>query len=183
MLLSQWTARAPSKESLAPKVQAVITPVITALGAGADPSCWVVWGDDPTVRYTILAPTPAGLAQVHVRVNVPQEGPRASGKLIRWNRLQVGELAIEMAGGHRVLSFQVEGLVLRGTDGEADDVADLALELFAAIDGRAYVPLVTASSRPARGKVTPATVITPEPSAGRTSREPRQLAPPGSGAR
>ena len=39
-------------------------------------------------RYMILVPTPAGLLQVHVRVNVPQEGPRASGKLVRWNRVQ-----------------------------------------------------------------------------------------------
>lgn len=136
MRLSDWAARAPHKDAMAPKVVAVVTPALTAMGAEADPSCWVVWGDDPAVRYTILAPTPAGLVQVHVRVNVPQEGPRASGKLVRWNRVQVGELAVEMASGHRLLTFQVESNVLRGSDADADAIAWFALELFAAIDGR-----------------------------------------------
>ncbi len=136
MRLSDWPARAPHKDSMAPKVLAVVTPVLTAMGATADPSCWVAWGDDPAVRYTVLAPTAAGLLQAHVRVNVPQEGPRASGKLLRWNRVQVGELAVEMASGHRLLSFQVESHVLRGSDEDADAIAGFALELFAAIDGR-----------------------------------------------
>ena len=41
-----------------------------------------------------VAATPAGLVQAVVRVMVPQEGPRASGKIIRWNRVQTGELAL-----------------------------------------------------------------------------------------
>ncbi|MGH2476623.1 MAG: hypothetical protein ACRDIL_15300 [Candidatus Limnocylindrales bacterium] len=178
MRLSEWAGRAPHKDALAAKVQAVIVPVVTSMGAEADPSCWIAWGDDPAVRYTILAPTPAGLLQVHVRVNVPQEGPRTSGKLIRWSRVQTGELAVEMASGHRLLSFQVEGLVLRGSDQEADDIAAFALELFAAIDGRAFVPLVPATARPARGKVTPAAVVTPDPAVRRAAKEPRRLASP-----
>ncbi len=136
MRLSEWSGRAPTKEALSAKVTAVIMPVLAAMGADAASSCWIVWGDDPAVRYTILVPTAAGLVQVHVRVNVPQEGPRAAGKLIRWSRVQTGELAAEMAAGHRFLSFQVESLVIRGTDDEADGIGAFALELFAAMDGR-----------------------------------------------
>ena len=50
----------------------------------------------------------AGLVQVNVRVNVPGEGPRTTGKLVRWHRVQVGELSVEIQGGHRLLTFQVE---------------------------------------------------------------------------
>jgi len=134
MRLSQWPTRAPHKESMAPKVLAVLKPVLAGLGAKADPSCWVAWGDDPAARYTVLVPTPPGLIQVVVRVMVPQEGPRASGKLIRWNRVQTGELAVEIASGHRLSSFQVESVVLRGTDEEADAVSEFALQVYAAID-------------------------------------------------
>ena len=124
---------------MTPKVVAVIEPVLLALGADRDPACWVAWGDDPAIRYMILVPTLVGLAEVHVRVNVPQQGPRVSAKLVRWNRVQVGELAIEMASGHRLLTFQVESQVLRGSDADADGIAAFALELFAAIDGRTVV--------------------------------------------
>ncbi len=140
MRLSDWQARAPFKESMAPKVVEVIRSVTIALGAGADPGCWVSWGDDPAARYVVFAPTAAGLLQIPVRVNIPLEGPRASAKLIRWSRLSVGELAVEMADGHRLLSFQVEGQVFKGSDAEADAIAAFALELFAAIDGRAFTP-------------------------------------------
>ena len=106
------------------------------LGAEADPECWVVWGDDPGVRYMILVPTPSGLVQVNVRVNVPGEGPRAGGKVIRWNRVQLGELAVEIQGGHRLVTFQVEAQVLNGADATADAIAAFAHALFAAVDGR-----------------------------------------------
>ncbi len=119
---------------MAPKVMATITPILTALGAPEDPSSWVAWGDDPLMRYMILTPTRAGLLMVHVRVNVPQEGPRSSGKLVRWNRVQTGELAVELVGGHRLVSFQVENVILRGTDEEGDAVSAFALEVYAAID-------------------------------------------------
>jgi hypothetical protein len=141
MRLSEWPERAPHAGSMAPKVRAAIESVLTSLGAGPDPSCWVLWGDDPAARYTVLVPTPAGLVQVVVRVNVPQEGPRAAGKLIRWNRVQTGEFAVETAaGGHRLISFQVEGAILRGTDDEVEAISAMALEVFAAIDGRAIEP-------------------------------------------
>jgi len=124
---------------MTPKVIAVIQPVLVALGAEPDPPCWMAWGDDPGIRYMVLVPTVVGLIELHVRVNVPQEGPRVSGKLVRWNRVQVGELAIEMASGHRLLTFQVESQVLKGADEDADAIAAFALELFAAIDGRVLV--------------------------------------------
>lgn len=146
MRLSDWRARAPFKESLSPKVVEVIESVVTTLGAESDPTCWIVWGDDPAARYVVFVPTAAGLLQVPVRVNVPQEGPRASGKLIRWNRLSVGELAVEMADRHRLLSFQVEGQVLKGSDADADAIAAFALQLFAAIDGRPFTPPARAAA-------------------------------------
>jgi hypothetical protein len=131
------------------KVRAVVEPVLSALGAGGDPDCWVVWGEEPATRYTILAPAPGGLITCHVRVNLPQEGPRCSAKLTRWNRVQLGELGIETQGAHRLLSFQVEGQVLRGVDAEADAVAAFAVGLIAAVDGRAAPE---ARSAPRRGK-------------------------------
>ncbi|MEO6207176.1 MAG: hypothetical protein ABIP77_04400 [Candidatus Limnocylindrales bacterium] len=133
---------------MTPKVVAMIEPVLAALGTEVDPPCWIAWGDDPGVRYMMLVPTTVGLVELHVRVNVPQEGPRVSGKLVRWNRVQVGELAIEMAGGHRLLTFQVESQVLKGADDDADMIAAFALELFAAIDSR-----VLASLAPARQSI------------------------------
>lgn len=151
MRLSEWRVDAPHRDAMAPKVVTVVQPVLTALGAEPDPTCWIVWGDDPGMRYVLLVPTEAGMLLINVRVNVPGEGPRAGGKLIRWNRLQTGELALEMSNGHRLLSFQVEGNILRGSDDEADAIAGFALQLYAAIDGRPYVP----PARPARRKRPP----------------------------
>lgn len=113
------------------------------LGAEHDPECWIVWGDDPAIRWTILAPIAAGLVQVNVRVNVPGEGPRAAGKLIRWHRVQFGELSVEVQGGHRLLTFQVESQLLHGADAGADAIANFIERLFAAMDGR--TPTRTAS--------------------------------------
>ncbi len=151
MRLSDWRGRTPHRDSMTSKVVAVIEPLVTAMGASDDPMCWVIWGDDPSMRYVILVPTEAGLLQVNVRVNVPQEGPRASGKLVRWNRVQVGELAMEVASGHRLLSFQVENQILKGSDADADAIAAFALELFAAIDGRTVV-VARSTGRSTRAK-------------------------------
>ena len=134
MRLGEWSKRAPHKGSTAPKVLATVTPILTGLGAAKDPPCWVAWGDDPAARYVILAPTAAGLIQVHVRVMVPQEGPRSSGKLMRWNRVQTGELSVEVVGGHRLVGFQIDNIILRGTDEEGDAVSSFALEVYAAMD-------------------------------------------------
>ena len=151
MRLSEWRQRAPHKDSMTPKVLAVIEPVLASLGAEPDPSCWIVWGEDPGVRYVMLVPTDAGLLQVLVRVNVPGEGPRASAKVIRWRRLQVGELGLEMVSGHRLLGFQVESHILRGSDDEGDAIASFALEVFARIDGRPFTPRAAKRGRSTKG--------------------------------
>src|ERR1700694_3341747 len=105
MRLSAWRAAAKNRESMSLKVMAVLEPVLGALGAAPDAHCWVVWGDDPAARYIVLTPTAAGLAICHVRVNVPQEGPRVAGKLVRWSKVQLPDLAIEAQAGHPLLSL------------------------------------------------------------------------------
>lgn len=150
MRLGEWRAAAPARDALGTKVLAVVTPVLTALGADADPHAWVTWGDDPSSRYTVLVPTPPGLIVAHVRVNVAGEGPRASAKLVRWSRVQVGELAVETQGGHRMISFQVESILLRGADDLADRIGSFALALLGAIDGRPLPDLD--GVRPRRGR-------------------------------
>ena len=140
MRLSDWTAEAPAADAVAPRVLAVVEPVLSALGVRDDAEVWVVWGDEPQVRWTVLAPTPAGLVAVSARVNVPQEGPRAAGKLTRWPRVQVGDLAVEMQGRHRVVATTVEGQVLRGVDEAADRIARFVAAVYAAIDGREVRP-------------------------------------------
>lgn len=150
MRLSEWRTHAPHKDSMTPKVLAVIDPVLASLGAEPDPSAWIVWGEDPGARYAMLVPSEAGLLQVLVRVNAPGEGPRASAKVIRWGRVQLGELGLEMVGGHRVLGFQVESYILRGTDEEGDALASFALEVFARIDGRPITPRVVQPGRSAK---------------------------------
>ena len=147
MRLGEWRTKAPRKDAVAPKVLAVIEQALRALGADTDPECWVAWGDDPAIRYLLLVPTPSGLLQISVRVAVPGEGPRAAGKVIRWNRLQLGELAVEIQGGHRLVTFQVENLVLNGADAAADGISSFAQALFAAVDGRPLAP-----SPPAKGR-------------------------------
>jgi hypothetical protein len=137
MRLSEWRAKAPNKDAAAPKVIAVIEQALVALGGDPDPECWVAWGDDSRIRYLVLVPTPAGMLQISVRVMVPGEGPRAAGKVVRWARLQLGELAVEIQGGHRLVTFQVENLVLTGADTAADGISAFAQALFAAVDGRA----------------------------------------------
>ena len=136
MRLSGWMASAPHKDSGTPKVLAVIEPILAMLGSDRDPACWVAWGEEPGSRYTLLVPTEAGLVQVNARVNVPGEGPRASGKLTRWPRVQIGDLAVEMQGGHRIMSFTLEGQILRGSDATADQVSAFVLDVMAAVDGR-----------------------------------------------
>jgi hypothetical protein len=179
MRLSEWRVDAPHRDALAPKVVNVVQPVLTALGADADPTCWIVWGDDPGMRYVLLVPTDAGLLLINVRVNVPQEGPRAGGKLIRWNRLQTGELAVEMSNGHRLLSFQVEGNILRGSDEEADAIAAFALQLYAAIDGRPYVPpaMPARQKRPPLKAVAKGSATSTRPPAARSAPKPTAMAP------
>ena len=150
MRLSEWRANAPVKDAGGPKAAAVVDAVLEALGAERDPHGWVAWGEEPAIRYTIFIPTETGLIQSFVRV-IPGEGPRATTKLIRWNRLSIGELTIESQGGHRLLSFQVEQQILRGVDDEADRVAAFAMRVIAGIDGRTIAPNIERSRRSPRG--------------------------------
>jgi len=149
MRLSEWRSKAPVRDAGGPKVAAVVDAVIDALGAEQDPHCWVAWGEEPSHRYTILIPTGPGLIVSCVRVTVPGEGPRATTKMIRWSRVSIGELTVETQAGHRLLSFQVEGQVLRGADEEADRVAAFALRVIAAIDGRPIPPEIEKKGRAA----------------------------------
>lgn len=149
MRLSEWRATAPAKGAVGPKVAAVVDPVLTALGAEADPHCWVAWGEEPANRFTVFVPTDPGLIACFVRTNVSGEGPRATTKLVRWNRVSIGELGVETQAGHRMLSFQLESQVLRGVDAEADRAAAFALRVIAAIDGR---PLPAVEERRGRRK-------------------------------
>jgi hypothetical protein len=136
MRLSEWSAVAPTREAAGTRVLAVAEAALATLGAAPDSDCWVSWGDDPGVRWVVLVPTPAGLVMAHVRVNVPQEGPRAAGKLVRWSRVQLGEIAAEVQGARRIISATLEGVVLRGTDADADAVGAFLQVVLAAIDGR-----------------------------------------------
>ncbi len=151
MRLSEWSAVAPIPEAAGPKVLAVAAAALATLGALPDPDCWVAWGEDPGARWVLLAATPAGLVTLHVRVIVPQEGPRAAGKLIRWGRVQLGEVAAEAQGAHRVISATVEGVVLRGVDAAAEGVGAFLQGIYAAIDGRPLpadtVPASTVTAR------------------------------------
>ena len=160
MRLSDWRATAPRKDSMSPKVMSALGAALELLGADSNPDCWIAWGDDPAVRYVVLVPIDSGLVQVSVRVNVPGEGPRAQGKLIRWNRVQTGELFAEIQGGHRLINFQIESHVLRGTDDTSDILSDFVLIVYDAIDGRSAPvrvvaqdsakggPIVTPKARP-----------------------------------
>ena len=108
------------------------------------------------------------MLQINVRVAVPGEGPRVSGKVVRWNRLQLGELAVEIQGGHRLVTFQVELQVLNGADASADAIAAFAQSLFAAVDGR--LPATPAAAK--RG-VSSAQKGSTTPSAARQLAEPK----------
>ncbi|HEY7523413.1 MAG TPA: hypothetical protein VH720_07130 [Candidatus Limnocylindrales bacterium] len=147
MRLSDWRRKAPHRDAMTSKVLDVLEPVLVTMGTDPDPECWVAWGDDPGIRYAVLAPTPAGLVLVHVRVNQPGEGPRAAAKLVRWPRVQFGELAVETQAGRRLLSFQVEGQILRGVETEAELISTFALQLLAASDGRTFVAPARARRR------------------------------------
>ena len=135
MRLSEWRTAGTHPAAMGPKVDAVLEPVLRGLGVADDPDCWIVWGDEPS-RWSLLAPTPTGLVSVHVRVSAPQEGPRAAGKLVRWNRVQVGDYSVEVSAGHRLLTFQIESQVLHGVDDECDPLAAFIVRLLAALDGR-----------------------------------------------
>ena len=136
MRLSGWRVKAPNKDGINPKVLETVGTILTGLGAESDPHGWLTWGDDTGGRWSFMAPCPAGLAIVNVRAGSPQDGPRASGRLVRWPKVQIGELAVETERGHRLVMFQVEGQPIRGADDQADEVAGFAALILAGVDGR-----------------------------------------------
>lgn len=152
MRLSEWRKAAPTRDAMGNRVMAVLNPVLHDLGADPDPESWVVWGDDPGLRYAVLAPTPAGLISVAVRLTGPEEGPRVTAKLVRWSKLSVSELSVEAIGGHRIVGVQVEGQVLKGLDQEADRICEFVRGLIAGIDGRApqAIPVALVQAGPGR---------------------------------
>jgi hypothetical protein len=157
MRLGEWRKTAPSKESMSSRVLAVLRPVLVDLGAEADAECWVAWGDDPDSRYSILASTVAGLITMAVRITGP-DGPRATAKLVRWSKVSVTELGVEASGGHRIVAVQVESLVLKGVDDEADRICEFVRGLLAGIDGRNPTPIPLALLQ---GAAAMATVVPP----------------------
>lgn len=140
MRLSEWQKTAPSEDSLSNRVLAILKPVLVDMGAEADADCWVCWGDDPEMRYSILAPTIAGLVTVAIRLSGP-DGARAAAKLVRWSKVSVSDLAVEAADGHRLVAVQVESHVLKGVDEEADRICDFVRGLIAGIENRNPQPV------------------------------------------
>ena len=74
MRLSGWRTKAPGRAGINPKILDTVGSILMALGAEADPHCWVTWGDETASRWALMAPCPAGLAVVNVRAGGPQEG-------------------------------------------------------------------------------------------------------------
>lgn len=147
MRLSDWRRATPHRESLGPRVLAVLEPVLATLGAERDPHVWIAWGEDPGDRYTLFAITPGGLGTCMVRVNPSGEGPRIRAKLVRWGRVQVGDLDVETQESHRLLTVQLEGHVLKGVDADGDAVARFVHAVLAAVDGRPMPNLEAPASR------------------------------------
>ena len=162
---------------------AIVDAVIDSLGADRDPHCWVAWGEDPSVRYTILIPTESGLISSFVRALQPGEAPRATTKLIRWSRVSIGELTIETQAGHRLLSFQIEQQVLRGADAEADRVAAFAMRVIAYIDGRTLAPNIERLGRSSRATKTKPAPAKAAKAAAKPAKPARPAVPKPTGSR
>ncbi len=136
MRLSDWRAGAPDRESLGSRVAPALEAVLSTLGAEPNPHVWISWGEDPRFRYTVFVITPGGLGVCVVRPGQAAEGPRIGAKLVRWGRVQLGELDVETQQAHRLLTVQLEGHVLKGVDAGADGIARFVQAVMAGIDGR-----------------------------------------------
>lgn len=136
MRLNAWATIAPDPAALSLEVRTVLAPVLAALAGDADPHCLPLWGTDPGDRYTLFSLSSAGVVVASVRVDVPGEGPRVTGRLVRWGRVQVGELAVETSRGHRILTVTLENQVLRAVDDEGDRIAWFIRALLATELGR-----------------------------------------------
>jgi hypothetical protein len=141
MRLSEWRKAAPKEGVLDDSVLAIVNPVLADLGAEPDPECWVAWGEDPDVRYSLLSPTPAGLITLAIRFTTQEDGVRVIAKLVRWSKVSVSELGVEAGGGHRIVAVQVENIVLKGIDNEADQICEFVRGLIAGVDDRLQSPV------------------------------------------
>jgi len=172
MRLSEWRKTAPNKDSMSNRVLAVLRPVLVDLGSESDAECWVVWGEDPELRYFVLAPTAGGLVTVNVRPG-GAEAPRATAKLVRWSKLSVSELGVEASGGHRLVGVQVESIVLKGMDEEADRICEFVRGLIAGIDGRnpMVMPIAYAQLAPSKGSIVALATVSDDEQDGEPSPE------------
>jgi hypothetical protein len=170
MRLSGWRAKAPGRAGINPKILDTVGSILVALGADADPHCWVTWGDEIGSRWSVMAPCPAGLAVVNVRSGGPEEGSRAGGRLVRWSKVQIGELSAEGEHGHRLVMFQIEGQPLRGADENADDVAAFAGLILAGIEGRPLPDLDLGARRRATAFAKPPVNRASKPPTGSATR-------------
>lgn len=167
MRLSEWRRTAPTVESISGAVLAMLKPVFADLGADADPTCWVVWGEDPEARYSILVPTVAGLITAAIRTANQGGTPRATAKLVRWPKLSVSELNLESNGEHRIIVVQVETLYLKGVDEEADRICEFVRDLIAEIDDRhaPQAPIAYFAAGAVEASAAPAPAPAPAPAA------------------
>ncbi|MFI5254702.1 MAG: hypothetical protein ACHQ15_04525 [Candidatus Limnocylindrales bacterium] len=146
MRLSDWQATLRGQKLMTGKVATTFVSALELFGAGLDSDAWVAWGDDPEVHYSLLVIGDAGLIVVVVRVNVPLEGPRASAKVVRWGRVAIGELSVDVTRGHRQATAQVDNYILTGVDEDADRIGAFIGHVLMRIDGR-----TPPASRPAAG--------------------------------
>jgi hypothetical protein len=152
------------------RVLAVIGPVLVALGAERNPECWVAWGEDPDIRYSLLAPTLAGVITLAVRFTNPEDGPRVIAKLVRWSKVAVSELSLDAGSGHRMVAVQVESLVLKGLDEEADRVCEFVRMLIAGVEDRLHSPVPMAAARGVAPVVeAPSAAVAPKPGVGKVT--------------
>lgn len=136
MRVSDWQATLRGQKLMTGKVAVAYESALALFGEGLDTEAFVAWGDDPEVHYSLLVIGEAGLIIVVVRVNVPLEGPRASAKVVRWGRVAIGELAVEVQRGHKQATAQIDSYILKGVDDEADRIGAFVGNVLMHIDGR-----------------------------------------------
>ncbi|MGC8634130.1 MAG: hypothetical protein ACP5VP_05630 [Candidatus Limnocylindrales bacterium] len=137
MRFADWQATPEGSRYLTDRLVPLIESAARTLGAHDATPCYVAWGDQPEARFQVMLSTDGGLGIFNVRVSVPQEGPRLSGRLVRWARVQAGEVTFEAHSGHIQVSAQFEGQVLLGLDEAGERIAEWMTEVYRRVDGAA----------------------------------------------